>query len=83
MRASLLFPVLTCAALAACARFPEVEAAANPAVGDAPYPEFLQLETFDSITPPTPEADPTPDLESEAEALKARAEALREFDPDA
>ncbi|MCU9847797.1 hypothetical protein OEZ60_07230 [Defluviimonas sp. WL0024] len=83
MRPAVLIAVLTCAALAGCARFPEVEAAANPAVGDAPYPEFLQLETFDSITPPAPEADPTPELESGAAALKARAEALRQFDPDA
>lgn len=57
-------------ALAACAQFPELDAARSADVADAPWPDLLPIETL--LAGPPPRA-----TEAETDAVAARAAALR------
>ncbi|SLN74372.1 hypothetical protein ROJ8625_04048 [Roseivivax jejudonensis] len=63
--------------LAGCATFPEIDAAESADVATAPYPDLVPIGTLLAQQPPRA----TPALEAEvtarADALRARADALR------
>ncbi|WP_375259672.1 hypothetical protein [Citreimonas sp.] len=67
-RAALL---LLCLTLWSCTQFPELDAAQDPAVARAPYPEFLPIEVLTADVPARIE-------HGEAAAIEARAERLQD-----
>jgi len=56
--------------LAACARFPELDATRSPEVDTAPYPELISIDGL--LKEPDPRGTP-----EDIEEIAARAEALR------
>lgn len=74
-------PVLTLALVApvfaACARFPEVEAAESATVASAPYPALLPIDALVAGAPPGPSSDPAASVTARAAALRTRADRLR------
>lgn len=63
-------------ALGACAQFPELDAATDPAVFDRDYPRILPIDGL--LTGPEPRATPevAGSVQARAAALKARAARL-------
>lgn len=72
-----LIPALTLAALAGCTSFPELDAAQTPGIENAPYPQFVPIETLladDTPVSTTPEA--MEEVAARVAALRARAARL-------
>ncbi|MDJ1007955.1 MAG: hypothetical protein QNJ13_09045 [Paracoccaceae bacterium] len=66
-------------ALAACASFPEIDAANRNAGPAGPPPPLLPFAELEAATAGTsPDASPAEDLEGRAAALQARAAILRQ-----
>lgn len=84
MRTRLL---LLCLPLWSCTQFPELDAAQDPAVARAPYPEFLPIEVLTAGAPTRIEPGEAAQVLERAERLQGRtrgsgADALAEIDQD-
>lgn len=67
-----------CVSLAACAEFPELDAALSEEARSAPYPILLPVEELNArIDAPRIEPETAAGIEARVAALKARAQRLR------
>ncbi|MWD27278.1 hypothetical protein E0K89_007315 [Aquicoccus sp. SCR17] len=84
MRTAPAIVCLTLAALtAACAEFPELDAAVPRSVTRGPYPRLLPMEELLAGPAPRESEESLEAFEARVAALRARAERLRRRDPEA